>query len=120
MKIIYDNKGRVTEVIGSGENGTLTEQEFDMFKFTLKCRSDEETIKQISVKAASAIKDISLAVTSIAFGQDNQRKVIDYFVDGYDSALDGLDLTGPKDEETSKPWQQHLDIINKSAADTKN
>ena len=36
MKIIYDNKGRVTEVIGSGENGTLTEQEFDLFKFTLK------------------------------------------------------------------------------------
>ena len=49
-KIIYDNKGRVTEVIGSGENGTLTEQEYDMCKFTLKCRSDEETIKQISVK----------------------------------------------------------------------
>ena len=43
MKIIYDNKGRVTEVIGSSENGTLTEQEFDLFKFTLKCRSDEET-----------------------------------------------------------------------------
>lgn len=100
MKIIYDNKGRVTEVIGSGENGTLTEQEYDMFKFTLKCRSDEETIKQISVKAASAIKDISLAVTSIAFGQDNQRKVIDYLVDGCDPALDSLDLTGPKDEET--------------------
>ena len=97
MKIIYDNKGRVTEVIGSGKNGELTEQEFDMFKFTLKCRSDEETIKQISVKAASAIKDISLAVTSIAFGQDNQRKVIDYFVDGYD-------LTGPKNEEETKPF----------------
>ena len=98
MKIIYDNKGRVTEVIGSGENGTLTEQEFDMFKFTLKCRSDEETIKRISMKAASAIKDISLAVTSIAFEQDNQRKMIDYFADGYfadgyDPALDGLDLT---------------------------
>lgn len=101
MKIIYDNKGRVTEVIGSGENGTLTEQEYDMFKFTLKCRSDEETIKQISVKAASAIKDISLAVTSIAFGPENQRKVVDYFADGYDPALDGLDLiTEPKDEET--------------------
>ena len=104
MKIIYDNKGRVTEVIGSAENGTLTEQEFDMFKFTLKCRSDEETIKQISVKAASAIKDISLAVTSIAFGQDNQRKMIDYFADDYDPALDGLDLTRPKDEEEVKPF----------------
>ena len=120
MKIIYDNKGRVTEVIGSGENGTLTEQEFDLFKFTLKCRSDEETIKQISVKAASAIKDISWAVTSIAVGRENQRKVVDYFADGYDPALDGLDITGPKDEETSKPWQQHFDIINKSAADAKN
>ena len=104
MKISYDNTGRVTEVIGSGENGTLTEQEFDMFKYTLKCRSEEETIKQISMKAASAIKDISLAVTSIAFGQDNQRKVVDYFADGYDPALDGLDLTEPKDEEETKPF----------------
>ena len=100
MKIIYDNKGRVTEVIGSGENRSLTKQEYDIFKFTLKCRSDEETIRQISVKAASAIKDISLAVTSIAFGPENQRKVVDYFADGYDPALDGLDLTGSKDEET--------------------
>lgn len=108
MKIIYDNKGRVTEVIGSGENGTLTEQEFDLFKFTLKCRSDEETIKQISVKAASAIKDISLVVTSIAFGPENQRKVVDYFADGYDPALDGLDLTGPKDEEETKPFTKTL------------
>lgn len=97
MKIIYDNKDHVTEVIGSGENGTLTEQEFDLFKFTLKCRSDEETIKQISVKAASAIKDISLAVTSIAFGPENQRKVVDYFADG-------LDLTGLKNEEETKPF----------------
>lgn len=104
MKIIYDNKGRVTEVIGSGENGSLTEQEFDLFKYTLKCKSDEETIKQISVKAASAIKDISLAVTSIAFGGDNQRKVVDYMIDNYDpTTLDGLDLTGPKDEEETKP-----------------
>ena len=97
MEIIYDEQGRVKKIIGSGENGTLTEQEFDLFKFTLKCRSDEETIKQISVKAASAIKDISLAVTSIAFRPENQRKVVDYFADGYDPALDGLDLTGSKD-----------------------
>ena len=60
------------------------------------------------MKAASAIKDISLAVTSIAFGPENQRKVVDYFADGYDPALDGLDLTGPKDEEETKPFTKTL------------
>ena len=32
MKIIYDEQGRVTEVIGSGENGGLKEGEVEAFK----------------------------------------------------------------------------------------
>ena len=42
MKISFGPNDYV-EMIGSNENGELTKQEFDMFKYTLKCRSEEET-----------------------------------------------------------------------------
>lgn len=32
MKITYDEQGRVTEVVGSGENGELKESEVEIFK----------------------------------------------------------------------------------------
>ena len=113
MKIAFGPNDYV-EMIGSGENGSLTEQEFELFKSSVnkffderkekleqeKNKINQKNIKEISTRCSEIVKNVCYAVSITSSDHDIQEKVIDYFVDGYDSALDGLDLTGPKDEET--------------------
>ena len=113
MKIAFGPNDYV-EMIGSGENGSLTEQEFELFKSSVnkffderkekleqeKNKINQKNIKEISTRCSEIVKNVCYAVSITSSDHDIQEKVIDYFVDGYDPALDGLDLTGPKDEET--------------------
>ena len=105
------------EMIGSGENGSLTEQEFELFKSSVnkffderkekleqeKNKINQKNIKEISTRCSEIVKNVCYAVSITSSDHDIQEKVIDYFVDGYDPTLDNLDLTGPKDEEETKP-----------------
>ena len=125
MKIAFGPNDYV-EMCGSGENGSLTEQEFELFKSSVnkffderrekleqdrlrleqeKNKINQKNIKEISTHCSEIIKNVCCAasIVSSSSNRDIQEKMIDYFVDGYDPALDDLDLTGPKDEETSKP-----------------
>ena len=116
MKIAFGPNDYV-EMIGSGENGSLTEQEFELFKSSVnkffderkekleqeKNKINQKNIKEISTRCSEIVKNVCYAVSITSSDHDIQEKVIDYFVDGYDPALDGLDLTGPKDEEKTKP-----------------
>lgn len=113
MKIAFGPNDYV-EMIGSGENGSLTEQEFELFKSSVnkffderkekleqeKNKINQKNIKEISTRCSEIVKNVCYAASITSSDHDIQEKVIDYFVDGYDPALDGLDLTGPKDEET--------------------
>lgn len=116
MKIAFEPNDYV-EMIGSGENGSLTEQEFELFKSSVnkffderkekleqgKNKINQKNIKEISTRCSEIVKNVCYAVSITSSDHDIQEKVIDYFVDGYDPALDGLDLTGSKDEEKTKP-----------------
>ena len=116
MKISFGPNDYV-EMIGSGENGTLTEQEFELFKSSVnkffderrekleqeKNKINQKNIKEISTRCSEIVKNVCYAVSIASSDHDIQEKVIDYFADGYDPALDGLDLTEPKDEEETKP-----------------
>ena len=116
MKIAFGPNDYV-EMIGSGENGSLTEQEFELFKSSVnkfiderkekleqeKNKINQKNIKEISTRCSEIVKNVCYAVSITSSDHDIQEKVIDYFVDGYDPALDGLDLTEPKDEEETKP-----------------
>ena len=116
MKIAFGPNDYV-EMIGSGENGSLTEQEFELFKSSVnkffderkekleqeKNKINQKNIKEISTRCSEIVKNVCYAVSITSSDHDIQEKVIDYFVDGYDPALDGLDLTGSKDEEKTKP-----------------
>lgn len=120
MKIAFGPNDYV-EMIGSGENGSLTEQEFELFKSSVnkffderkekleqeKNKINQKNIKEISTRCSEIVKNVCYAVSITSSDHDIQEKVIDYFVDGYDPALDGLDLTGPKEEET-KPFTKTL------------
>ena len=115
MKIAFGPNDYV-EMIGSGENGSLTEQEFELFKSSVnkffderkekleqeKNKINQKNIKEISTRCSEIVKNVCYAVSITSSDHDIQEKVIDYFVDGYDPALDGLDLTRPKDEETKQ------------------
>lgn len=117
MKIAFGPNDYV-EMIGSGENGSLTEQEFELFKSSVnkffderkekleqeKNKINQKNIKEISTRCSEIVKNVCYAVSITSSDHDIQEKVIDYFVDGYDPALDGIDLTGPKDEEETKPF----------------
>ena len=65
----------------------------------------QKNIKEISTRCSEIAKSVcyAVAITSLSNNHDVQGKLTDYLVDGYDPALDGLDLTGPKDEEETKP-----------------
>lgn len=132
MKIAFGPNDYV-EMIGSGENGELTEKEFELFNSSvnkffderkekleqdrLKLEQDrikleqetnkitQKNIKEISTRCSEIAKSVcyAVAITSLSNNHDVQGKLTDYLVDGYDPALDGLDLTGPKDEEETKP-----------------
>ena len=116
MKIAFGPNDYV-EMIGSGENGSLTEQEFELFKSSVnkffderkekleqeKNKINQKNIKEISTRCSEIVKNVCYAVSITSSDHDIQEKVIDYFVDGYDPALNGLDLTEPKDEEETKP-----------------
>ena len=54
MKIVYDNKGRVTEVIGSGENGDLTTNEVSAFKTYM---DNEEKSKEKQMDNSKEVGD---------------------------------------------------------------
>ena len=115
MKIAFGPNDYV-EMIGSGENGSLTEQEFELFKSSVnkffderkekleqeKNKINQKNIKEISTRCSEIVKNVCYAVSITSSDHDIQEKVIDYFVDGYDPALDDLYLTGPKDEETKQ------------------
>lgn len=117
MKIAFGPNDYV-EMVGSGENGSLTEQEFELFKSSVnkffderkekleqeKNKINQKNIKEISTRCSEIVKNVCYAVSITSSDHDIQEKVIDYFVDGYDPALDGLDLTGPKDEEETKQF----------------
>lgn len=123
MKIAFGPNDYI-EMSGSGENGSLTEQEFELFKSSVNKFFDErrekleqdrlkleqeknkitqKNIKEISTHCSEIIKNVCCAASIVSSDHTIQEKMIDYFVDGYDPALDGLDLTGPKDEEETKP-----------------
>ena len=116
MKIAFGPNDYV-EMIGSGENGSLTEQEFELFKSSVnkffderkekleqeKNKINQKNIKEISTRCSEIVKNVCYAVSITSSDHDIQEKVIDYFVDGYDPALNGMDLTEPKDEEETKP-----------------
>ena len=124
MKIAFGPNDYI-EMCGSGENGSLTEQEFELFKSSVnkffderrekleqdrlkleqeKNKINQKNIKEISTHCSEIIKNVCCAASIVSSSnRDIQEKMIDYFVDGYDPALDDLNLTGPKDEEETKP-----------------
>lgn len=125
MKIAFGPNDYV-EMVGSGENGSLTEQEFELFKSSVnkffderkekleqeKNKINQKNIKEISTRCSEIVKNVCYAVSITSSDHDIQEKVIDYFVDGYDPALDGLDLTGPKDEETKPKTPTSSNSLN--------
>ena len=56
MKIAFGPNDYV-EMVGSGECGTLTEQELDIFKFAIECRIELEEAKLKSKAPAKSSKD---------------------------------------------------------------
>ena len=56
MKISFGPNDYV-EMIGSGENGSLTEQELDIFKFAIERRIELEEVKLKSKTPAKSSKD---------------------------------------------------------------
>ena len=56
MKIAFGPNDYV-EMCGSGENGSLTEQELDIFKFAIERRIELEEVKLKSKTPAKSSKD---------------------------------------------------------------
>ena len=50
MKLIYDEQGRLSEILGSGENGDLTTNEVSAFKHTWIMKKNPKKNKWITVK----------------------------------------------------------------------
>ena len=59
MKLIYDNKGRLSEILGSGENGSFKEGEVEIFNNYINkmIEADKELKKQAIDKEAEIQKE---------------------------------------------------------------
>ena len=62
MKLIYDEKGRLSEILGSGENGDLTTNEANAFKTFME--NEEKYREKLLVEDINACKEIGIEAVS--------------------------------------------------------